>query len=933
MSQMAIHASDGMQGNTRPSWLGMPEDNLHFVVTPPTIDKKTTQWTLSDDGKYALSSGSSVILWDVALAAPLIVYKGTPAPARFSQYSPHLVYLAETDDYWTLRDLCTTEIRGFFKTSELPAKNEAKISDSFLQKVSANQLSMDFSDMDIDPTHSRIVLGGLIPMLWNLQKIRPKWLVQRSVKDWFDPVTKGMWYKSPKYRGIVNEYSNVRCTFANDSLIYLALPTKGIFVFDLDSRCKKHIELDEFVNQLHRHKDYIVAELYLHSPAILKVGEDIPRSLVASNGASLPFRNISNISDQGWFLGVCPGPDQHCLIGKLHSDGTASWDELYNARGSQKSSEARIILSDSAKSFTFLPRHDDRMSIRSLDINDNDWSRSDVNDYHCDFARSYTPYSGAFLNDSTFAVGTVFGECFIGSASQWKVLNQNNIKDPLLNHSGAVIGVESFGDTMFITADSYGTLRIFDSSTYELLMTMMYFPDSGDYIAYTPDNYYKASKGAVDKIFYAKGLDSFTFRQFDLKYNRPDIIMQRLGGDEAEIRILRSAWEKRLKRMGFDQSTVMSAESHAPELVINNRDKLSGSTASGRVMLDITASDSLTTIQSLHVLINDVPVYSQKGIQTAIANRHTETLDVALAEGSNVITVYCINAQGQESLHHQVTIENTHRNPKTLYVAAVGVSEYDDNSHNLQFAASDAKSFVDALTQGNTRFDQVKLCVLENDQFNKESLAQLRSFFNQTKRDDVAILYYAGHGMLDESLEYYLGCSASDFNNPADQSVRYDDFQDVLEQIPSIHRFCFVDACHSGDIDKDDYLAVNVIPMAEYGELRFRTGGKMTVTSKNREIARRYHSMFVDLSHKSGITVVSSSNGDEMSMESESYGGGLFTGVLKNALAGKCDTDSDGVITSAELLDYVTHKVTEISGGKQNPQVKYNDYDKVTVLR
>ena len=69
---------------------------------------------------------------------------------------------------------------------------------------------MDFSDMDIEPKHSRIVLGGLIPMLWDLQKIRPKWLVQRSVKDWFDPVTQGVWYKSPKYRGIVNEYSNVR---------------------------------------------------------------------------------------------------------------------------------------------------------------------------------------------------------------------------------------------------------------------------------------------------------------------------------------------------------------------------------------------------------------------------------------------------------------------------------------------------------------------------------------------------------------------------------------------------------------------------------------------------------------------------------------------------------------------------------------------------
>lgn len=918
-------------------WLTHPDEKLHFVIAPTTLNKHETYWVLSDDGRYALSCGSNIILWDVALGSPLIVYPGFPGAVRFSEYSPHLVYIKEAGDYWSLRDLYTAEIKGFFRSQEIPPRNEAKLPDSFFKKISAGSAYVDYTDMDVDDSGEKIAIAGIEPMLWDLRQAEPKILVSRKDSLWFNPlIESGGYYTSSKNprHSIFSQYCNIRCTFSKDGSIYFSQPFDGIHIFDAVGTYKKHVPTEEAITQLRSFHDYIIAELERESPAILRPDAEELQPIMSHAGYELPVRVISEISDEGYFLGfTTKALDNGFSIGQIRMDGSARWSKLFPFPGAN-SVPIRFILTKSATRFSLLCDYDSEIIMHQLEVNKDNLKYTSVLPHFCVTQRGLQAYSGAFINDSTFVVGTILGKALIGKEDRDDVTNEADNTSPMLNHQGCVIGIEAIDDSKFATVDSYGTVRIFDSRDFELIMTMVCFPESHDYIVYTPDNYYKASKGAVDKIFYAKGLNGFTFRQFDLKYNRPDIILERLGANRDKVMILRSAWEKRLRRMGFDQFTVASADSHAPDLSITNREHISGFSDDGKVIIDITATDDETTIKSIHILMNDVPIFGSAGKDITKTNCYTDSFELSLAEGLNNITVYCINSKGQESLHHQVSVENRLKNQsKTLFVAAVGVSEYADSRYNLEFAASDAVSFASALSEDNRKFDNIRVCVLENEQFDSDSLKKLQDFFNQTGRDDVAILYYAGHGILDESLNYYLGCTASDFNNPEKTSVRYDDFQDILDRIPSIHRFCFVDACHSGDIDKDDYMAINTIPTKEYGELKFRTGVRAVISSKNREIARQYHSMFVDLSHKSGITVVASSNGDELSMESPLYGGGLFTGLLKNALSGECDTDKDGSLTSRELLEYVQHNVSKVSAGRQNPQVKYNDFDKITVLK
>src|SRR5205085_8295600 len=66
------------------------------------------------------------------------------------------------------------------------------------------------------------------------------------------------------------------------------------------------------------------------------------------------------------------------------------------------------------------------------------------------------------------------------------------------------------------------------------------------------------------------------------------------------------------------------------------------------------------------------------------------------------------------------------------------------------------------------------------------------------------------------------------------------------------------------------------------------------------------------------LTVLSSSLSTQVSFE-RPRSNGYFTFALLEALSGKADKNGDGVVTMAELSEYVADRVTTISSGKQVP--------------
>jgi len=92
--------------------------------------------------------------------------------------------------------------------------------------------------------------------------------------------------------------------------------------------------------------------------------------------------------------------------------------------------------------------------------------------------------------------------------------------------------------------------------------------DEEDYIIYSPGNYYTATPNAARWVNWKIGSTLYDFDQWDIKYNRPDIILKVLQNkDTALINAYGAAYGKRLKKMGLDSS--MFRDDHAvPEVQV-----------------------------------------------------------------------------------------------------------------------------------------------------------------------------------------------------------------------------------------------------------------------------------------------------------------------------------------------------------------------------
>jgi WD40 repeat protein len=71
-------------------------------------------------------------------------------------------------------------------------------------------------------------------------------------------------------------------------------------------------------------------------------------------------------------------------------------------------------------------------------------------------------------------------------------------------------------------------LVFYNISTGEKLFSLLTM-DSTDYLIVTPDNYYMGTENAVKKLSWMIDGQHYPYDKFNLQYNRPDIVLQRLG--------------------------------------------------------------------------------------------------------------------------------------------------------------------------------------------------------------------------------------------------------------------------------------------------------------------------------------------------------------------------------------------------------------------
>ncbi|TYL92736.1 caspase family protein [Bradyrhizobium rifense] len=222
----------------------------------------------------------------------------------------------------------------------------------------------------------------------------------------------------------------------------------------------------------------------------------------------------------------------------------------------------------------------------------------------------------------------------------------------------------------------------------------------------------------------------------------------------------------------------------------------------------------------------------------------------------------------------------------TLRVLSVGINKFNGGAYqgkivsDLAFAAGDAKRFeVGAKAYLSPSYSRYSSQVFAGEGGSRDKLLEaLSSFAKATKRGDTLVLFLASHGLTSGGEFSLLLPSQSKGADIVE--LPFSAVSDIVKTSQG-RVFIFLDACHSADAAQD------------------AASEQLAATHQN-------------------VTVISASKGRQSSLESQSWGGGIFTTALLDVLkAAKFSGNHD--LSMESLYANVRRIVTARTNGRQTP--------------
>jgi WD40 repeat protein len=511
------------------------------------------------------------------------------------------------------------------------------------------------------------------------------------------------------------------------------------------------------------------------------------------------------------------------------------------------------------------------------------------------------------------------------SARLWNTSGGDAI-NAFVGHTDRVTCVSYAADgKQLLTGSADGTARLWSTETGRELCRLLGFRD-GTWAAVTPDNAYLAPRGALDGVTFRVGKQLLSFDQFDLKFNRPDKVLESIGLAPPEmIAAYRRAYQKRLKRMNFTEE-MLSADYDMPEVSVTADARLT--TRDKSLKLKVKAADPQYLLDRLHIDVNGVPVHGSGGmsLRQTPAKSLEQSVDIELSAGKNKVDVSVQNEKGAESLRETILIHYEAPPRKAnLYVVAVGVSDYVDDRFRLKYADKDARDLAGHFEKKRDRFGDVKVLRILNRDATRDNILKAKDFLKGAHVDDLVVVFFAGHGLLDRDLDYYFATADIDFKQPSKRGLNYEAIEDLLDGVPARKKLLLMDTCHSGELDKEDVQVARAEKQPE-DEIKVRS-----VRGLDFGVAPRLgldnsfqllQSMFSDLRRGTGAVVISSAGGAEYALESAAWKNGVFTHAVLRGLRGEADKNRDGRVQVSELRHFVEQEVARLTRGRQTPTAR-----------
>jgi hypothetical protein len=358
----------------------------------------------------------------------------------------------------------------------------------------------------------------------------------------------------------------------------------------------------------------------------------------------------------------------------------------------------------------------------------------------------------------------------------------------------------------------------------------------------------------------------------------------------------------------------------APKIAINFPGNDARVEVDSIVVLGLVTDD--VAVDRVQITINGVEVVQSRDV-AALGRGVPIRVPAALHPGANVIEISAADKAGNVS---QVVRTVTRSAPlaappppapvriSNRWAVVVGVGEYDSRAiPRLRFAARDAEAMHTYLTT-HGGYPKENVVLLTDSTAQKPTLLNIKRALGdflarRAGRDDMVLIYFAGHGAPEvdaagaegDGLSKYLIPRDADPDSLYTTALPMDEIQRIFARVQAERIVMLLDTCYSGT-----------------------AGGRTFARASTR--ATGINDQFLErLTRSRGRVIITASGPNEVALELAELGHGVFTHFVLEGLRGKADRNRDGIVTVSELYEYVEDQVDTTArraGGRQRPLMK-----------
>jgi WD40 repeat protein len=469
-------------------------------------------------------------------------------------------------------------------------------------------------------------------------------------------------------------------------------------------------------------------------------------------------------------------------------------------------------------------------------------------------------------------------------------------------------------DKKILTVSDDNISKIWDANTGDEYYSFFAL-NSRDYFLQNPEGYYMCTPAASRLLYYiSPKLEAITFAQLDVKFNRPDKLLQASCSTNTPlINSYYKAWQKRVQKLGVDTTRFEEGFS-VPESDFKNRSQIEYEQKDYQLSLQVWGKDKDFKLDRYNVWVNEVAVFGQKGINIRDKNLNelNTNVTIALSEGRNKIETSVLDVNGIESyrIPLYVNYATPTLTPVKIHFIGIGVDRFLQPGHDLQYAVKDIRDLTTALRLKYG--DKLIVDTLFNENVSKDNILAIKERLLQTNVNDKVILSFSGHGLLSKDFDYFLATHDVDFSQPEKGGLPYEDLEWLMDGIPARKKLMLIDACHSGEVDKEELLAINNSDKPE------GVKGVLRVSYKKPELGLKnsfelMQELFANINRGTGTTVISAAAGNQFAYEKSQIANGVFTFSILEMM------EKRESIKVSELKEHVGKRVEELTNGQQRP--------------